>query len=133
MSTVTFRSTSAINQYYDYWMSYGLYDASDASVDMTGTYLRRYRTNNKTYWLANIYDGQESVNYNADYSGADLGVFLVGDGGATLTTQNDLSLTANNANSPYNATKDVPEPAGILLLASGLFGLAMVRRNKKAK
>jgi len=131
MGTGRTYSTSAINQYYDHYYSWGLYEASDSTIQLTGAYLRRYRTNNKTYWLGNIYDGYEHVNYNPDYASANFSVFLVGDGGATLTTQNDLSLTQNNPNSPYNATTDVPEPAGILLLASGLFGLAMVKRKRK--
>jgi hypothetical protein len=47
-----------------------------------------------------------------------MGIYLVSDGGTTLSSINDPSLNANNANSPAS----VPLPATAVLFALGLLG-----------
>lgn len=53
-----------------------------------------------------------------------LGYFLVSDGGVTLSSIQDPTLNANNANSPYN----VSESLGMASFLLG--GLAFARRKK---
>lgn len=52
------------------------------------------------------------------------GIFLVSDGGTTLSSKLDPSMNANNANAPVNNV------AVTLMGALSLFGLALVRRRK---
>jgi hypothetical protein len=66
-----------------------------------------------------------------DWSSGTTGIYLVGDGGATLSTQEDMSLVSNNP--LYAEANEVPEPSGVLLMASGLFGLGAMRRKRKKR
>ena len=108
--------------------SYGLYlDGED--VDMAGTRLYKdvkFPTNSRYFSDVNI--GFEN-DYSMDYTSPNYAVYLVADGGATLTTQQDMSLVANNPNAAIN----VSEPTGAVLMAAGLLGLGAVRRRKQAK
>lgn len=63
------------------------------------------------------------------------GVFLVADGGATKTTQENMALTANNPNSTAYASSatSVPEPTSMAILGLGLLGLGAARMSKKSK
>lgn len=97
-----FGYTSAIQQ------SYGLYNLN-GSTYMAGAY-----TNNPTTAF-----GKYLRSYNLSTSIASDGVFLVSDGGTTLSSINNPLLNANNENAP----RSVPLPATALLLGLGLTGL----------
>jgi hypothetical protein len=103
-------------------------DANLQGVLMSGLdyYTADSQANDVMYHYSNFQGG-----YSTAYADASYGVFLVSDGGATKTTQDDMSLMANNPNSPYNATA-VPEPAGLAMLVAGLFMLAFKRRRSNS-
>lgn len=67
---------------------------------------------------------RQGVSDNINYSHSSYGVYLVSDGGVTLSSINDPGINAMNANSPAN----VPIPATALLF--GLGGLLFMRKNK---
>jgi hypothetical protein len=68
-----------------------------------------------------------AVTNNTNYSNDAFGVYLVSDGGTTLSSINDPSLNANNANAPAS----VPLPATAALLGLGLLGFG-ARRKKNS-
>jgi hypothetical protein len=76
----------------------------------------------------NIYNDLFEFAYSPSYKDINYSVFLVSDGGTTLSSQNNPSINANNANAPIN---DVPAPALLGLMGLGLFGFAARRRNAK--
>jgi MYXO-CTERM domain-containing protein len=61
-------------------------------------------------------------NYKSGY----VGMFLVSDGGTTLSSRQDPSINANNANAPIN---DVSAPALLGMMGLGLFGFVARRRS----
>jgi hypothetical protein len=63
---------------------------------------------------------------NLAYKNASYGVFIVSDGGTTLSSINDPSLNAMNDNAPVN---NVPLPATAALLGLGLLGFGARRMN----
>lgn len=66
--------------------------------------------------------------YNTlDYANANRGVWLVNDGGVTLSSKNDPSLNINNPNAPVNA-EDVSEP--YMWFSLSVFGLMLAGRRK---
>jgi hypothetical protein len=67
-----------------------------------------------------------SNGYNGDYKTVYHSVFLVSDGGTTLSSQQDPSINSNNANAP---AADVSAPALLGLMSLGLFGFATRRRS----
>jgi hypothetical protein len=87
-----------------------------------------------------ISSGVEDTNYSNDvqirlnnnratdynYLHQAYGVYLVSDGGTTLSSQLDPSINANNANAPV---ADVSIPALLGLMSLGLFGFAACRRH----
>jgi hypothetical protein len=66
--------------------------------------------------------------YSTGTSISTAGVFLVSDGGTTLSSQLDPSINANNTAAPIN---DVSAPALLGMMSLGLFGLAARRRIKR--
>jgi hypothetical protein len=73
---------------------------------------------------ARFYKDYTWAPYSVDYTNASYGIFLVSDGGTTLSSQTDPTINANNVN--YVAA-DVPVAfAGLF----SLFGLAFFRRSK---
>lgn len=59
-----------------------------------------------------------------------MGIYLVSDGGTTLSSINDPSLNENNPNAPINNAASVPLPATALLMGLGLMG-TLRRKNKE--
>jgi hypothetical protein len=52
--------------------------------------------------------------------------------GGTCTPDDIFNLTGGDSSQVFNfSSANIPEPAGIALMASGLMGLAMVRRRRK--
>lgn len=67
-----------------------------------------------------------------DYKGSAFGVFLVSDGGTTLSSINNPSLNINNANSPINnGSASVPLSSSVVLMALSLAGFGVSSRRKK--
>ena len=119
-------SGSSWDVHYDY-RSYGLYLDGD-NVLMSGVRWRKNpQSSTETHYSSYSYVDYDSsvTNYTTSFSDESYGVFLVGDGGATLSTQKDMSLVANN---PIHATS-VPEPTGIALFGAGLLGLGVVKKT----
>jgi len=114
--TTDFRNAK---HYYNNYYSYSLYEDPNGTVKLAGSYLQQYYYHYSSTWTAAIYKERENAAYSTDYTSVNVGIFLVSDGGATL------SVPSENG-----SLQDVPEPAGALILASGLFGLAMLRRKK---
>lgn len=108
------------------WYSLGKFMQDDGTVTVTGTHRVQHYTNGNTYHYAALYDehGLGTGEWTMDNTSIYSSVFLVSDGGNTLLTQNDHSLTAANPNSPFS---DVSAPA--LLGALSLFGFAVRRRK----
>jgi hypothetical protein len=73
-----------------------------------------------------VYEDMD-VSSSLDYRRGDYGVWLVNDGGVTLTSINDPSININNANAPVN---NVSAPISVGILALGLFGFATARRKQ---
>ena len=91
----------------------GLYQNDDGTIEMTGVYIGTV----VDYWTV----GRDSL-YSYTYKSNDtynvaMSVFLVSDGGTTLSSINDPSLNINNPNAPINQV-DVP--------VAGFFGGAML-------
>lgn len=109
-------SGQSISKVYNY--SVGFYIGDSGSILLSGN-------QNKTNFSSGIvYDDMVFGTAGSIYS-----VFLVSDGGASLSSINNPSLNANNASAPINQ-------ASVLLPATiGLLGLAMAGlsfRRKKA-
>jgi hypothetical protein len=66
-----------------------------------------------------------NLSNNTNYAYDPYGVYLVSNGGTTLSSINDPSLNANNANAPAS----VPLPATASLFGLGLLGFGARRKN----
>ncbi len=103
----------------------GIFQAHDDSVKMYGA--RYYLYNNNTATWA---DAPWSTNTST--SSTNYGVWLVSDGGTTISSQQDPSININNPSAPINQSgssspSDVPAPIGFL----GLVALGAILRPKK--
>jgi hypothetical protein len=115
----------------------------DASRAIRGLYIndqygqRESETSTYTVLFAGMYylttSRATALNINAnsptsiageDYFTGQYGVYLVSDGGTTLSSQLDPSININNAAAPIN---DVSAPALLGLMGLGLFGFAARR------
>ncbi len=101
--------------------SKGLYINENGDTVLSGTVRER---KGSTMTNMYFYDGLENASYTTSYSDSTTGVFLVSDGGLTLSSINDPSINANNPNSPFN----VSAPFGFAFFGS--FLLIAVRRKQ---
>lgn len=139
-SSTSYRSTSAYRPYTSKWIhtmgtsqvdntyerSYGYHLNDNGLAVFSGVSQTRY-----TNSLANIWVGSGTPT-SLDTASAAHSVFLVSDGGMTLSSQLNPTLNINNANfnsGSFNATS-VPEPASLAVLLAGLLGLVFTRRRK---
>jgi hypothetical protein len=97
--------------------SYGIGMATDGMYAHFGV----SRTNQTTYWYAH---GDIDANYTNVY----MGVFLVSDGGASLSSMNNPSMNANNPNAPVNASANNVPIIGIGALSLLALGFRRQRR-----
>lgn len=81
---------------------------------------------NVTHTYTHMNDGVTS-DYN--FSNASYGIYLVSDGGVTISSINNPSLNINNINAPINAVS-VPLPATGALLALAMLGFGVTRKKK---
>jgi hypothetical protein len=124
-----FGSTFVGNRTTDY-ISYGLFlsdnDDDFNDVLLSGIYLNTADRQANDYMY--YYTNWESKSYTLNYTSSSVGVYLVADGGTTLTTKKNMLLTENNPNSQVNYVA-VPEPMGVALLGMGMVGLMLNRRK----
>jgi hypothetical protein len=106
--------------------SYGLYLNDMETSTLTDEVLMGgVKYDGNTY----LYEDYTSTSYSMDWSSGTTGVYLVGDGGATLTTQEDMSLVSNNP--LYATATEVSEPSGVLLMSASLLTVGFLRRKKR--
>lgn len=113
------------------YVSFGLYQNADQEVSMSGVrWFKNPRTSASSDYHSYSYVDHYSTSYSGDYYNAAYSVFLVGDGGATLTTQEDMSLVANNPNAANNvsAPSAVTMLSGLLLLLVGWGNRRKIKR-----
>lgn len=134
--------TSAVdkaNFTYTYYKSYGLYMndyeglAQTSDFLLAGTNFYRAKSGNSTRYhkyFASIYEDYEASGsvYTSDFKSDDTGVFLISDGGLTISSIADPSLNANNIKAP---TVNVSAPVGLSAFGAALFGIAVFRRKNK--
>lgn len=108
------------NPTYDY--SIGMFKNNEVGAQYSVLYSGVLDTpnNDSVYLLSN-----NNQTNDANYANTIFGIYLVSDGGTTLSSINNPSLNANNANAPAS----VPLPATAFLMIFGLAGLM----RKKAK
>jgi hypothetical protein len=129
------------NSNYSTSMNLGMYIDEDNMVTRTGSY-----TNGTSYsWvygLEYIQSNSQDLKFNTPYFPTDVfGVFLVSDGGVTLSSINDPTINANNPAAPVNTVTVPPiEPVnnvtpvnnvpvgGLLFGLMGAFLLSIRRR-----
>lgn len=96
----------------------GFFMRDNGVISMTGVY---YGTNSQ-YWTPN-----NNYVYSANSKGPLLGVYLVSDGGTTLSSIQDPSLNASNPNAPINNIPPVGDGASdVSAPALGVFGLILM-------
>ena len=89
--------------------AYGLYEQDNGNVVLMGV------RNNETVFFKH----SESP-YSADFSKSMYGVFLVSDGGDTISSINNPALNMMNANSPYNVPLAGSGALALLALGAGV-------------
>jgi hypothetical protein len=109
----------------DYLYSYGYYKNDFTTAGLSNNVLM---TGVLSSTGTRLYEDYEHSSYSYNNIDNIVGVYLVADGGATLTTQANMSLVANNPNAAIN---NVSGPVGALLMTAGLFGLGAVRRRPR--
>ena len=119
-----------------YYVGYGLYlndednaeSLSDSEVLMSGYYYNKKGTStSRSYkYYYNIYNDWSSASYTTDFSAANYSVYLVSDGGTSLTSINNPEINAMNPNAPQNV------PVGGALAALLVAGAVGMRKKKAA-
>jgi hypothetical protein len=107
-------------------MSYGMYvnNEYDNLQEVLVSGMQMNSSRNEAKISLRSTSNQGSITYSRDYDRGDYGTYLVADGGVTLSTRRDPSLTANNSNAPSDISI-----AFVSLLP--LLGFRLARRRKK--
>ena len=118
---------------------YGIYENNNVSYGLS-----LYSTNSSapnTLSSGEMYFGYNLASHGGGYRGGSTGldvfrvyegVYLVSDGGTTLSSLNDPMLNANNPNSPANQ-QPVPVNAPVSLLALALIALGFRKQKMNQK
>lgn len=109
------------------YFSFGLYTGTDGTIRQAGVEFSGYDTGRNNYFYNNYLS-----KYSKSASTASIyqGVWLVSDGGVTLSSKNDPTLNQNNPNAPVNQVPaDVPVHAGFGLIGLLLMALGLRRRK----
>jgi hypothetical protein len=109
-------------RYDEQHFSQALHVSADGESAMLGTFVNFTSEGSDNF----IYYNHPTS--NIDYRDPGYGVFLVSDGGTTLSSINNPDLNANNINAPVN---QVPLPATLGLLGVAMAGLSFRRKSKK--
>lgn len=117
---------SGTNSHGTYYRSFAWGYALDdeGNVTLNGTRHNNWGGSPRLYEL-NIFSGY-AQNVNADNASGYAGVFMVSDGGTTLSSRLDPTLNINNPNAPIN-TVPVSSIGGLALIALGGF----LRRRRR--
>lgn len=111
---------------YRYW-SLG-YHANENGVTVISGADHNLGSGGHIMWAVN------SLTSYSQYTPSLLGVYLVSDGGVTLSSINDPQINGNNPNSPINqgngGLNDVPAPAGLFAMFS-FFAISLFQRRRK--
>lgn len=104
-------------------ISSGFYKGNGDTVYKGGVNAgNRYRSNGSLVYSTTVsHSGYSSTPYTDNTSITTSGIYLVADGGATYSTQRDMTLVANNANAPTDAFAPL-NLSGIGLAIMGLIG-----------
>lgn len=114
--------------------SYGLYYANPAfgQIQMAGGYHRdSWNAQNVHNYTSTLYEDVPSGSYWEGFTSPTTGIFLVSDGGTTLSSLLNPMQNAMNPNAPVNQTpppSEVPVMGGFGLLLAGLFARRTYRR-----
>jgi hypothetical protein len=111
-----FLQTTYTGSYSEYSRGYYTDGTTGYRVDVTGS---RIRINLKQAAMANP----------LEYRNYQVGMFMVSDGGTTLSSQQDPAINANNPAAPINNVS-AANPATLSLLGLSLMGLSFRRRAK---
>lgn len=124
---LVYNSSGRGSTYKRYWRGYGLFlnDADNApslaaeDVLMSGFayQINNTGTSRSLKYYHYTYNDWTHDSYNRDFADSMYGVYLVSDGGMTLSSKEDPSINANNPASPYNVP--VTGAAATLLILAG--------------
>ena len=114
------------------WYSYGAYMQDDELLYAGSRYNNRIGGGSTNQYAYLIEDSGIGDGYTYDRTTSTSGVFLVSDGGNTLTTQENMDMTSVNPNSPVHAVS-VSEPPSAMIGLLGLAGLAFNMRRRRNK
>jgi hypothetical protein len=138
-NTEAFRDNAVVtSEGYNFTQLFGITSSDTSQVQSRGMLLDE---GNKS-WSSIVYSGvsfRESDGYTTLYSNAPatsdynyksfhLSIYLVNDGGVTLSSINDPSLNSNNPNAP-EVSVSVPLPATLGLLGLVMAGLSFRRKS----
>ena len=129
---LTYYTTGHKSTYKRYWQSYGLYmsdnpddpSLADEDVLMSGFAYQKHNTTTSRSYKYYYYIYSDRTGYSTSTKNGNTGVYLVNDGGVSLSSIEDPKINGANPNSPYRT----PVGGAAIAFMGLLFG-----RLKKAK